>query len=228
MRIASVVAESSVAVSKKTASGFFSFSDSNTISNLNNENHIAGAVGFVVCGVHVVEADGSQGDVPFSTGSAFLVSANGHLLTNKHVAAVRWDMPGGFSAQPAVKHGNFWHGTMLGWTDKVVCKPMLNDFLAGHGEPAAANFVRGQAPSRQRQPSASFCSAHDGGGILNADARCHLIVRYTQQPDAPRLGGAVNQTIPFEVGVVAYGSEFRKQCRFAYRDQPFIYELVTV
>ena len=46
---------------------------------------LASAVGLVVCGGIVTEFDGTQTEVPFSTGSCFVVSSNGLLLTNRHV-----------------------------------------------------------------------------------------------------------------------------------------------
>ena len=56
-----------------------------TISNPANETQIAGAVGLVVCGAKLVYPDGSEGEDVASTGTAFLISSDGYLLTNKHV-----------------------------------------------------------------------------------------------------------------------------------------------
>lgn len=55
------------------------------ITSPTDEKKLADAVGFVVCGAHVVLPDGSEGDGVFATGSCFAISTDGYLLTNKHV-----------------------------------------------------------------------------------------------------------------------------------------------
>src|SRR5208337_3489222 len=62
------------------------------ITDLGNENLVAEAVGFVVCGAQFVYPDGSQGDFPATIGTAFMVSPEGHLLTNKHVVEEVWNL----------------------------------------------------------------------------------------------------------------------------------------
>jgi len=62
------------------------------IQDASDEKAVAGAVGFVVCGARLVYPDGTEGDDVGSTGTCFLISADGHILTNKHVIQSVWHL----------------------------------------------------------------------------------------------------------------------------------------
>jgi hypothetical protein len=63
-----------------------------TIASATDEQGIAGAVGLVVAGARVLRPDGSQIDAPAGQGSGFCVTAQGHLLTNRHVVEKTWNL----------------------------------------------------------------------------------------------------------------------------------------
>lgn len=60
-------------------------SDSGVIRTLEDDSALAEAVGLVVCGYHVTFPDGTTGEEQIGSGTAFAVSADGYLITNKHV-----------------------------------------------------------------------------------------------------------------------------------------------
>jgi len=72
------------------------------IGSATDEKGIAHAVGLVVCGARVRLPDGAPVDAPlpslskdppgFSLGSCFAISADGHLITNKHVVEKAWNL----------------------------------------------------------------------------------------------------------------------------------------
>ncbi|MDG1874257.1 MAG: serine protease [Mariniblastus sp.] len=55
------------------------------ISSSTDETALQEALALVVCGFRVITEEGDLVEVPFSRGTGFAVSSNGHLLTNKHV-----------------------------------------------------------------------------------------------------------------------------------------------
>jgi S1-C subfamily serine protease len=62
------------------------------ITSSREESAIQNAVGMVVCGLHVVNAQGKEAEIVESSGTAFAVSPTGHLLTNKHVVEKVWSL----------------------------------------------------------------------------------------------------------------------------------------
>ena len=68
------------------------YSPLDVVSSASDERDIAGAVGFVVCGLGVTLPDSQITDVPMSSGTCFSISKSGHLLTNKHVIEKVWDL----------------------------------------------------------------------------------------------------------------------------------------
>src|SRR5262249_2523109 len=58
---------------------------------VNRDKDLSGALGLVVCGVHVTRPDGKQEEIATTVGSCFAVSPEGHLLTNKHVVEDVWN-----------------------------------------------------------------------------------------------------------------------------------------
>ena len=61
------------------------FGSGKTITNIKQEKELGEAIGFVVCGDRVIGPDGKLKENPTESGSCFAVSADGYLLTNKHV-----------------------------------------------------------------------------------------------------------------------------------------------
>jgi S1-C subfamily serine protease len=55
------------------------------VQGAGDEERMNAAVGFVVCGGEIIFADGSVSEVPDSVGTAFVVTSDGYLITNKHV-----------------------------------------------------------------------------------------------------------------------------------------------
>lgn len=53
---------------------------------------VAEAVGFVVAGARVVDAEGRRFEQPVSSGTAFAVTPEGHMLTNRHVVEEVWNL----------------------------------------------------------------------------------------------------------------------------------------
>src|ERR1700680_724718 len=107
---------------------------------------------------------------------------------------VRRGMLCGLSAQPAVKRGYFWQIPVLRRTHKIVGANVRRDLLAGDREPAETHIVSYQAPPCERQPTASLGRSYDRGGFVGAHAQCGLVVRPVEQPIAPWLGDAVQQS----------------------------------
>jgi S1-C subfamily serine protease len=62
------------------------------IHSVTDETSIADAVGFVVCGIHIVTADGKISEEPQFGGSCFTISPQGYLLTNRHVVEGAWEL----------------------------------------------------------------------------------------------------------------------------------------
>jgi S1-C subfamily serine protease len=62
-----------------------------TISTIDREADLSGALGLVVCGFRLVEPSGKTSEIPISTGTCFSVSTDGYLITNKHVIENIWD-----------------------------------------------------------------------------------------------------------------------------------------
>jgi S1-C subfamily serine protease len=60
------------------------------ITSVDRDEDLAGAVGLVVCGAEVSGKDGTHFEAPLCLGSCFAVSAEGHLLTNRHVVEPVW------------------------------------------------------------------------------------------------------------------------------------------
>lgn len=56
-----------------------------SIEGPQSEERLKQALGFVVCGAKVTLLDGSIREVPSSTGTAFAVTSDGYMITNKHV-----------------------------------------------------------------------------------------------------------------------------------------------
>jgi len=65
--------------------------DSALIRTLDDDAEIADAVGFVVCGYRITFPDGTKGEGSFGAGTAFAVSPDGELITNKHVVEQTWN-----------------------------------------------------------------------------------------------------------------------------------------
>lgn len=61
------------------------------ITGVNQDERIAAAVGLVVCGFRITHPNGHRTDMPLCTGTCFAVSADGDLITNKHVIEDAWD-----------------------------------------------------------------------------------------------------------------------------------------
>jgi S1-C subfamily serine protease len=61
------------------------FSSGSTIQSVTDEEAVSKAVGLVVCGISVVRKDGELLEIPLGTGSCFIISSDGHAVTNKHV-----------------------------------------------------------------------------------------------------------------------------------------------
>jgi S1-C subfamily serine protease len=57
---------------------------------IDRDRDLSGALGLVVCGVHVTRANGTQAEVATAAGSCFSASPDGHLITNKHVVEDVW------------------------------------------------------------------------------------------------------------------------------------------
>jgi S1-C subfamily serine protease len=55
------------------------------VTSSKDEQAIEEALGLVVCGLRIVSSSGELVELPKSTGTAFAVSSDGFLLTNKHV-----------------------------------------------------------------------------------------------------------------------------------------------
>ncbi len=55
------------------------------IHSVTEAPELTAAVGLVICGAVVTEFDGTQTEFPFSTGTCFVISEKGVLLTNRHV-----------------------------------------------------------------------------------------------------------------------------------------------
>jgi S1-C subfamily serine protease len=55
-----------------------------TISNL-DEKKLSKAIGHVICGAEIIQPDGTLIEIPTTSGSSFMISPMGHLMTNKHV-----------------------------------------------------------------------------------------------------------------------------------------------
>jgi S1-C subfamily serine protease len=62
-----------------------SFAEGSAIQSLEDDDKVAGAVGLVVVGIEQRMPDGTHGDIPISTGTCFVVSEDGTLVTNRHV-----------------------------------------------------------------------------------------------------------------------------------------------
>jgi S1-C subfamily serine protease len=61
------------------------------IRSLDDDSTIADAVGLVVCGYRVTFPDGTTGEEQVGSGTAFAVSPEGDLITNKHVVEETWN-----------------------------------------------------------------------------------------------------------------------------------------
>lgn len=55
------------------------------ITSLENDSELGAAVGMVVCGAIVIAPDGTRMELIRGTGTAFGISTDGYLLTNRHV-----------------------------------------------------------------------------------------------------------------------------------------------
>src|SRR5690606_23146254 len=63
------------------------------ISRNSSETDIANAVGFTVVGGRIeVLNDGTTFEEPLAMGTCFAVSPEGHLLTNRHVVEIAWNL----------------------------------------------------------------------------------------------------------------------------------------
>ena len=58
---------------------------SDFVGSVRDAEAIAESVGFTVVGLRVTTYDGRLSEFPMSTGSAFAISEDGHMVTNKHV-----------------------------------------------------------------------------------------------------------------------------------------------
>jgi S1-C subfamily serine protease len=61
------------------------------IRTLDDDSAIADAVGLVVCGYRITFPDGTTGEEQIGSGTAFAVSPDGDLITNKHVVEQTWN-----------------------------------------------------------------------------------------------------------------------------------------
>lgn len=66
-------------------------SDSGLIRTLEDDSALTEAVGLVVCGYHITFPDGTTGEEQIGSGTAFAVSPDGDLITNKHVVEQTWN-----------------------------------------------------------------------------------------------------------------------------------------
>ena len=57
----------------------------NVVDGVDNEQKLGQALGLVVTGADVTAADGSESERPIGFGTCFAITADGYLLTNKHV-----------------------------------------------------------------------------------------------------------------------------------------------
>jgi S1-C subfamily serine protease len=62
------------------------------IASIRPERHLSNAIGMVVCGLRITGPDGIQKELQRGSGSCFAVSADGYLLTNRHVVDEIWKL----------------------------------------------------------------------------------------------------------------------------------------
>lgn len=64
----------------------------NVITDINQDDKMVQTVGWVITGRKVTLPDGVEIEEPMSGGSCFAISADGYLLTNKHVVKNTWEL----------------------------------------------------------------------------------------------------------------------------------------
>src|SRR5262249_46048361 len=96
--------------------------------------------------------------------------------------------------------------------------------------PAHRYFITDQRPPGERESLAGFGGTYDSDRIVEGRARGrpHVACASFQQPGCPRLIGAVEQLVAFQVACLGDGPIELQQLGRAYRDEPLVEQLLGV